>query len=76
MLDLLTNTEFLSKDENEDHFLIKEKFSCGAPVTQHEGLNGSHDLNRVKRTKKPKKWYFYRKFFVFQNIAVLHQAGV
>ena len=54
ILDVLTNTESLSKDDIEDLLLKKEKFWCGTLVTQHKGLNGSHDWNRVKRTEKPK----------------------
>ena len=55
ILDVLTNTESLSKDDIEDLLLKKEKFWCGTLVTQHKGLNGSHDWNRVKRTEKPKE---------------------
>ena len=55
VLDILTNTESLSKDDIEDLFLKKEKFWCGTLVTQHKILNESHDWNRVKRTEKPKK---------------------
>ena len=35
--------------ENEK-YLNKKKI-----VTQHKGLNGSHEWNRVKRTEKPKE---------------------
>ena len=55
ILDVLTNTESLSKDDIEDLLLKKEKFWCGTLVTQHKGLNGSHDWNRVKRTEKPRE---------------------
>ena len=55
ILDILTNTDSLSKDDIEDLFLKKEKFWCWTLVTQHKILNESHDWNRVKRTEKPKK---------------------
>ena len=54
ILDVLTNTEPLSKNDIEDLLLKKEKFWCGTLVTQHKGLNGSNDWNHVKRTEKPK----------------------
>lgn len=62
----MTNTEFLSKDNIKDILLEKEHFSCGTLVTQRKGLNESHDWNSVKRTEKPKKWYFKKKVFVFK----------
>ena len=43
ILDILTNTESLAKDDIEDRLLKKEKFWCGTLVTQHKGLNGLHD---------------------------------
>ena len=55
IMDVLTNTESLSKDDIEDLLLKKEKFWCGTLVTQHKGLNGSHDWNCVKQTEKPKE---------------------
>ena len=55
ILDLLTNTESLSKDDIEDILLKKETFWCGTLVTQHKGLNGRYDWNRVKRTEKSKE---------------------
>ena len=55
ILDVLTNTESLSKDDIEDLLLKKEKFWCGTLVTRHKGLNGSHDWSRVKRTEKLKE---------------------
>ena len=54
---VLTNTESLLKDDIED-LQKKEQFWCGTLVTQHKGLNGLDDWNRVKRTEKPKEWYF------------------
>ena len=35
ILDVLTNTKSLSNDDTEDLLLRKEKFWCGALVTQH-----------------------------------------
>ena len=51
ILDILTNTGSLSKDDIEDLLLKKEKVWCETLVTQHKGLNGSHDWNRLKRTQ-------------------------
>ena len=51
---VLTNTESLLKDDIED-LQKKEQFWCGTLVTQHKGLNGLDDWNRVKRTEKPKE---------------------
>ena len=58
ILDVLTNTESLSKDKIGDLFLKKENNFCGTVVFQHKGLNWSHDWNGVKRTEKSKEWYF------------------
>ena len=55
ILDVLTNTESLSKDYAEDLLLKKQNFWCRTLVTQHKGLNGTHDWNRVKQTEKPKE---------------------
>ena len=51
ILDVLTNTKSLSKDDIEDLLLEKETFLCGTLVTQHKGINESHDWDRVKQTK-------------------------
>ena len=55
IVDILTNTKSLLKDDIED--LIVEKVKCwyGTLVTQHNVLNRSHDCNRSKRTEKPKQ---------------------
>ena len=39
VLDVLTNTESLSKDKIGDLFLKKKKNFCGTVVFQHKGLN-------------------------------------
>ena len=38
----------------EDLLLQKEKFWIGSLITQHKGLNSTHDWNRNKRIEKPK----------------------
>ena len=43
ILDVLTKTESLLKDHIEDLLLKKERFWYSTLVTQHKGLNGSHD---------------------------------
>ena len=55
IVDILTNTKSLLKDDIED--LIEEKVKSWycTLVTQHNVLNRSHDCNRNKRTEKKKK---------------------
>ena len=54
IVDAVNNTELLSKDDLDNLLLEKEKFWIGTLVTQHQGLNGSHDWNRKKRTDRIK----------------------
>ena len=54
ILDVVNNVDGLSGDEVETLLLQKEKFWIGTLVTQHKGLNGSHDWNRKKRTEREK----------------------
>ena len=49
LVDKLNNVENLTHDEIENLLLGKEKFWSGTLVTQHQGLNGTHDWNRKKR---------------------------
>ena len=54
IVDVVNNTENLSPDELDRLLLEKEKFWIGTLITQHQGLNGSHDWNRKKRTEREK----------------------
>ena len=54
IVDVLNNIESLKKKEIEELLLVKEKFWIGTLVTQHKGMNGSHDWNRKKRTEREK----------------------
>ena len=49
IIDVLNNVENLSRDDIEALLLQKENFWIGTLVTQHKGLNGSHDWNRRSR---------------------------
>lgn len=52
LIDCLDNTEGMSCAEIDEMLLAKEKFWIGTLVTQHVGLNFSHDWNRTQRTDK------------------------
>ena len=52
LVDKLNNVENLTHDEIENLLLEKEKFWSGTLVTQHQGLNGTHDRNRKKRCER------------------------
>ena len=52
IIDGLNNVEGLSSDEIDDLLLAKEKFWIGTLLTQHAGMNCSHDWNRTKRNDK------------------------
>ena len=54
LVDCLDNTGDLRKEEIDKLLLQKEKFWIGTLVTQHKGLNGSHDWNRGQRWDKEK----------------------
>ena len=54
IVDVVNNTEKLSKEDVDSLLLEKEKFWIGTLVTQHKGLNGTHDWNRKKRTEREK----------------------
>ena len=53
LVDNVNNTSNLSK-EIDSLLLEKEKFWIGTLVSQHKGLNGSHDWSRNKRCEKVK----------------------
>ena len=55
IVDVVNNAELLSSENLESILLEKEKFWIGTLVTQHKGLNGSHDWNRRKRTERDNK---------------------
>ena len=52
LVDCVTNADNLSSEALEDLLLAKEKFWIGTLVTQHAGMNRSHDWNRSCRTEK------------------------
>ena len=54
LVDCLNNVENLSSDEVDNLLLQKEKFWIASLVTQHKGMNGSHDWSRKKRCDKEK----------------------
>jgi len=54
LVDVVNNTDSLSQNEIDDLLLKKEKFWIGTLVTQHKGLNGTHDWNRKLRSEREK----------------------
>ena len=52
VIDGLNNTEGLTTEEIDNLLLEKEKFWIGTLVTQHTGMNLSHDWNRSGRNQK------------------------
>ena len=54
IVDVVNNTDNVSKLEIDSILLKKEKFWIGTLLTQHKGLNGKHDWNRSKRTEREK----------------------
>ena len=55
IIDRLNNTENLSSEQIDTMLLEKEKFWIGALVTQHKGMNSTHDWNRTRRNDKINK---------------------
>ena len=55
IVDVVNNTNDLSKTQIDTILLQKEKFWIGTLLTQHKGLNGKHDWNRSKRTDREKQ---------------------
>jgi len=54
IVDVVNNVEGLSVSDIDSILLQKEKFWIGTLLTQHKGLNGTHDWNRTKRSDKEK----------------------
>ena len=52
ILDRLDNVEDLSPEKIDDLLLQKEIFWISDLITQHKGLNGTHDWNRIRRNDK------------------------
>ena len=52
--DLLNNVDTYSHQEIEDLLFKEENFWIGSLITQHKGLNASHNWNRSKRTDREK----------------------
>ena len=49
LVDVVNNVQDLTQKEIDDLLLKKEKFWIGTLVTQHKGLNGTHDWIRNNR---------------------------
>ena len=54
IVDVVNNVNMVESEDLENFSLQKEKFWIGTLVTQHQGLNGSHDWNRRTRTEREK----------------------
>ena len=52
LVDCVNNADDISKNEIETLLLKKEQFWIGTLVTQHQGLNSSHDWYRKKRSDR------------------------
>ena len=55
IIDKLKITDGLDSDQIDDLLLTKETFWIGSLVTQHQGMNGTHDWNRARRNDKINK---------------------
>lgn len=56
LLDCVDNVDGLSTEEIDDLLLEKERFWIGTLVTQHKGLNSTHDWVRTKRNDREKEF--------------------
>ena len=56
LLDCVDNVDGLSTEEINDLLLEKERFWIGTLVTQHKGLNSTHDWVRTKRKDREKEF--------------------
>ena len=54
IVDRLNNVDDLSTSGIDDHLLEKEKLWIGMLLTQHKGMNASHDWRCKTRTKTNK----------------------
>ena len=54
MVDVLNNVDHFSSNEIDDLLLEKEQLWIVTLVTQHKGLNGTHDWKRTTRFQKEK----------------------
>ena len=54
LLDCVDNVEGLSTERIDELLLEKEKFWIGTLLTQHKGLNSTHDWARTKRNEREK----------------------
>ena len=52
IIDGLNNVDNLNSEQIDDLLLQKEKFWIGALLTQHSGMNTSHDWNRTRRNDR------------------------
>ena len=56
LLDCVDNVEGLSTEQIDELLLEKDKFLIGTLVTQHKGLNSTHDWVRTKRNDREKEF--------------------
>ena len=54
IIDMVNNTSGLTRNQIEDLLLENKKIWIGTLVTQHQGLNSTHDCNPSKRTEREK----------------------
>ena len=54
LLDCVDNVEGLSTERIDELLLEKGKFWIGTLLTQHKGLNSTHDWVRTKRNERDK----------------------
>ena len=54
LVDCLNNTDGLTVERIDDLLLEKENFWIGTLITQHKGLNSTHDWVRTKRNEREK----------------------
>ena len=54
LIDFVDNVDGLSTEKIDELLLEKEKFWIGTLLTQHKGLNSTHDWVREKRNDREK----------------------
>ena len=54
IVDVVSNTSGLARNQIGDLLLEKEKFCIGTLVTQHQGLHSTLDWNHSKQTEREK----------------------
>ena len=62
-MDRLNNVDDLSVNEIDQFLLEKEKLWIGMLLTQHKGMNASHDWRRKTREKR-NKWIKHSNIYI------------